>query len=344
MRNLTKTLCVLALLLMAVPALADGPWLVVASASDSNVTVLDMNTMAPVEQRPIGSQTIGVATLGRTIVVSDFLGGKLDIFKAQKVGAFFGFTLGKVVTAPDLLNPEGIVPTGDPGWVLVSDGGKQAEGPDVGLVLADVIHDVVLDVLPLPSVYAVAYHPQTRMAWVLDGFGMKVIGVRLSPVGELLDTGIRIPLTGTAFGPRYIAVDHLGTRAFVTHKFDGAVEVLDLAGQTSMGFVQGLGAGIGAFAITPDGTRALVANYNESLFAVLDLTTPMPTDTGLRIPCNFGVPNTYVGTKTFAFEGDWMYYSCTNSNVVHAVNWKTYEMHPLWGPVGAAPAGLAIVR
>jgi DNA-binding beta-propeller fold protein YncE len=333
-----------AVALCAAPALADGPWCVVASPTGSTVSVIDLSTGERLAEETLGTQAIGVAAVGRDLVISDFSGGLLHTFHTEPAGEVIGVEKGQVGTRPELANPEGMVPTGDATWVLVSNGGKQAAGPDVGLVLADIVSQQKLASLPFPSVYGVAWHAPTRTAVVLDGFAMQLAMAHVSPTGVMTDTGTRVPLTGTEFGPRFVALYASGTRALVTHKLDGTVEVLDLVAGESLGHVANLGTGIGAIAVTPDGTRAFVANYSSSEWAVLDLTPPdLPVDTGMRIPAPYGAPNTYIGTITFGFHDNVLLYSATDGGVVYGFDWTTYEPIADPMPAGISPAGMAVV-
>jgi len=341
-----KRLLVLAFvaLLGLVPTLAsDGPWLVVASPNDQLVTAVDLSSGEVVGQEQIGQLPVGVAAVGRRVAISDFYGGALKVFSGQEQGDFIGIRKDTIDTRPGLTNPEGITPTGDGAWALVTDGGKRAPGPDVSLVLADLASGEKVSEMPFPSVYGVAWDPAKRVAWVLDGFEMMLRGVYLWPDGTFEDTGIAIPLTGTAYGVRYVALYAMGTRALVSHKMDGKVEVLDLAEGKSLGFVE-IGGTPGAIAVTPDGSKALVADYTGSQWVVLDLAGDMPVDTGIRVASPFGVPNTYVGTKTFCFEGPLMFFSATDGAVVTALDWTSLEMTGLAFPAGVSPAGLTVVH
>ncbi len=333
-----------AVLLGVVPALAgDGPWIVVASPNDQLVTAIDLSTGEVAGQETLGQLPVGVAAVGRRVAVSDFYGGALKVFSAQEQGDFIGLRKDTIATAPGLPNPEGITPTGDGAWALVTDGGKRAPGPDMSLVLADLATGTKVSEISLPSVYGVAWDPAKRMAWVLDGFEMALRGVYLYPDGTFEDTGMAIPLDGTEYGVRYVALYAMGTRALVSHKMDGKVEVLDLVEGTSLGSIE-VGGTPGAIAVTPDGKKALVADYAGSRWVVLDLSGEMPADTGIRVVSPYGVPNTYVGTRTFCFEGPLMFFSATDGAVVTALDWTSLEMTDVAFPAGVSPAGLAIVH
>ncbi len=129
-----KRLLVLAFvaLLGLVPALAsDGPWLVVARPNDQLVTTVDLSSGEVVGQEQIGQLPVGVAAVGRRVSISDFYGGALEVFSAHREGDFIGARKDTIDTRPGLTYPEGITPTGDGAWALVTDGGKRAPGPDV---------------------------------------------------------------------------------------------------------------------------------------------------------------------------------------------------------------------
>ncbi len=344
MRRLLVPLFLALACLCLVPALAsDGPWLVVASPNDQLVTAIDLSTGDVAGQEPMGELPVGVAAVGRRVAISDFYGGSLRVFSGQAEGDFLGVRKDTIPTSPGLPYPEGITPTGDGAWALVTDGGKRAPGPDVSLLLVDLESGEKVSEMAFPSVYGVAWDPAKRIAWVLDGFTMQLRGVYLWPDGTFEDTGIALPLTGTAYGVRYVALYAGGARALVSHKMDGVVEVLDLAAGTSLTRIE-VGGTPGAIAVTPDGARALVADYAGGQWIVLDLAGEVPVDTGIRVSSPFGVPNTYVGTRTFAFEGPLMFFSATDGAVVTALDWTKLEMTGIAFPAGVSPAGLAIVH
>ncbi len=322
---------------------ANGPWIVVADSGDGSGTAINLATGADQEQMGIGAEVIGVAASSGTIAFTDFVGGKVKTFQANPQGQFLSIGKGQISTAPDDPNPEGITLLGEGGRALVTDGGTVPGGNPISLILVDLASNTKLGTLPLPSVYGAAYDAATRTAWVLDGLSMQVARVIVAPDGTLHDTGARIPLNGTAHGVRFIAAYAGGSRLLVSHKLDGAVEVLDTASLTSLGRVEGVGSVIGAIAVTPDGSHALVADYGAGQWAVLDLTAPgLPVDTGTRIAVPAGVPNTFVGVHTFAFVGNKMYFSSTNGNAVSTIDWTTLTLLPESYATGLTPAGLDV--
>lgn len=348
MRATLRTFAFLALIALAAslsPAVlaANGPWIVVADSGDGSGTAVNLGTGISQRQAGIGSQVVGVATTPGIVAFTDFLGGAVKTISANPVGQYLAASKGQIATGPEDINPEGITLLGDGARALITDGGTVPGGQPVSLILVDLSTNTKLDALPLPSVYGAVFDRASRIAYVLDGVSMQVAAIGVTPDGHLQDTGVRIALNGTAQGVRFIASYAGGTRLLVSHKTDGAVEVLDVASQTSLGRVEGLGSAIGAIAVTPDGTKALVADFAGSRWAVLDLTSPgLPTDTGMRVAVPTGVPNTFVGTRTFAFLGDTMYFSSTSGNGVSSLDWKTLEVHPDYFATGAAPAGLDI--
>ena len=111
----------------------------------------------------------------------------------------------------------------------------------------------------------------------------------------------------------------------------------------SLGRIEGLGVSVGNIAVTPDGHFALVAAYGSDWWAVLDLgTQPLPTDTGMRIASPAGVPNTFIGTKAFAFQGNVLYFSATNGNSVRAIDWTNLTLLPTSLTTGTTPAGMDV--
>ncbi len=335
---------ILLLALVALAALPAGAGrLIVANANDSTVWAYDLPTGNVVGSQHMGGQALGVAAVGGKIAVTDFLGGGVTIYTAQRIGDYLGVGRQSVSTAPDLVNPEGITPVGKNGWALVSDGVTQVEGQSVGLTLVDLFAAKKLSSVIMPSVYGVAFDPQTFTAYALDGFTPSIWVVKLSAAGQLTDTGVRLPVSGAGMAARYIALDAAGRRLLVSYKLAGAVEAIDLATGQSLGLVSGLGTAIGAIALTPDGTRAFVADWGTSQWAVLDLSAPgLPVDTGRRIACAYGVPNTYAGTRTFAFAGDVMYFSASNSNVISGLDWKAETPVRVEWATGLSPAGMDV--
>ena len=322
---------------------ANGPWVVVADSGDGSGTAINLGNGNVQIQPGVGGQVIGVATTPGLVAFSDFLGGSIRTFQATPVGQYIGAGKGQITTTPGDPSPEGITLLGDGARALITDGGTLPGGNGVDLILVDLANNAKLASLRLPSVYGAAFDPATRIAWVLDGVSMEVAAIAVGPAGTLQDTGIRVALHGTDQGVRFVASYAGGTRLLVSHKTDGAVEVIDTATQTSLGRIEGVGKTVGAIAVTPDGNKALVADFGNADWAVLDLTTPgMPTDTGMRISVASGVPNTFVGTRTFAFLGNRMYFSSTNGSVVSEIDWTTLSVIPETFATGPAPAGLAL--
>lgn len=320
---------------------ATGPWIVVANSGDGSGTAINLSNGEDQRQTGLGAQVIGVAVIPGVIAFSDFGAGRIKAFQVAQVGQYIGAGRGQIVTTPENAGPEGITPIGEGSRALISDGGTLTGGTPVSLLLVDLANLTKISSLPLPSVYGVAYNAATRTAWVLDGASMQVAAIFVAPDGSLHDTGARIDLHGTPNQVRFIALYAGGSRLLVSHKTDGAVEVLDTAYLTSLGRIEGVGTTIGAIAVTPDGARALVGDFGASRWAVLDLGAyGVPVDTGVRIPVPAGTPNTFVGTHTFSFVGDKLYFSSTNGNVISALDWKTLTLLPESYATGVAPAGL----
>lgn len=343
--HLAASLAVSASVVLAYQAAiaANGPWIVVADSGDGSATAVNLATGAAQQQAGLGSQLIGAAATSGVVAFTDFLAGSVRTFQANPQGQFLGVGKGVIGTAPDDVNPEGITLLGEGSRALITDGGTVPGGSTVSLILVDLSTNAELSALALPSVYGVAYDPGTRTAHVLDGLSMEVAEIAVGADGTLHDTGARIGLHGSPQLTRFIASYAGGTRLLVSHKTDGAIEVLDVGHQVSLGRIEGVGTTIGAIAVTPDGTKALVGDLAGSDWAVIDLTTTgFPTDTGVRIAVPAGTPNTFVGTRTFAFLGSRMYFTSYNSHAVSALDWQTLSALPDSYPTGAAPAGLDI--
>ena len=322
-------------------SLAAGPWIVVADSGDGSGTAINLGNGSAQVAPGLGAQLIGVAATQGAISFTDFPSGLIKTYQATPVGQYIGVGRGTIKTSPEDINPEGITLIGDGARALITDGGTVPGGSGVSLLLVDLANNAKLASVPLPSVYGAAYDPATRIAWVLDGVSKQVAAIAVGAGGTLQDTGVRIGLNGTAQGIRFAALYSGGTRLLVSHKLDSEVEVIDTTTRMSLGKIGVIGGTIGAIAVTPDGKSALVADFANAQWAVLDLTTPgMPTDTGERISVPAGVPNTFVGTKTFAFLGNKLYFSSTLGGVVSTIDWTTHTPMSESYPTGSAPAGL----
>jgi YVTN family beta-propeller protein len=138
------------------------------------------------------------------------------------------------------------------------------------------------------------------------------------------------PRSGSAFGPRGVAVTPDGSRVYVANGGSGTVSVIDTATNAVVGSPIVVGPNSRTVAVTPDGSRVYVANAGNNTVSVID------TATNAVIGLPIGVGNAPFGVAVTP-DGSKLYVANQNSNTVSVIDTATNTVVATL-PVGVNPA------
>jgi YVTN family beta-propeller protein len=131
-------------------------------------------------------------------------------------------------------------------------------------------------------------------------------------------------------GPRELAVNSAGTRAYTANRFSNDVSVIDLTTNTLTATVS-VGNDPRAVAVNPAGTRAYTVNYASSSVSVIDTVTNTVTTTIGSISGPNGIAVTADGAFAYVASG-----SSAVKVIDTATNTVTTTIGGLSNPVGVA--------
>ena len=137
----------------------------------------------------------------------------------------------------------------------------------------------------------------------------------------------------------------------MTNSNSGLVTVLSINGGTvtNIGTITNVGTvtslNTSGVAITRDGRKAYISNFQDSNLAVLSIdSNDNVTDTGQRISVPNGTPNTFFGVPGLAItpDGARLFIVGHNTGRVSILDTVTNTLLPVTITVGGSPAGIGM--
>ncbi|HKX27420.1 MAG TPA: beta-propeller fold lactonase family protein [Blastocatellia bacterium] len=319
-----------------------------ATGTQSAVIDLGSNTVLTNLNGGAGSVPSGTAVTpdGQLGVIANSAIGTLSLVNLTTSPATI---TGSISTSVAIPNPEGVTLTPNGQFALIS---NQSDNDLISVNLQ--LQTIVSNIGSLPGNGGIAITPDGTRALVLDAAGNQVSVVSIGVNGALLDTSQRVGLSGLAGGARSIAITPNGKRALVTNAMSNLVTVLDIGVTTvtNIGSIGNLGAvgGLSSFnthglAITPDGKKVYVGNYQSSTLAILSIdVNNNVSDTSQRVFVPNGTPSPIAGVSGLAVTPDGLrlLISGFNTNQISILETATDTVQAVTIPVSNGPGGIAV--
>lgn len=308
----------------------------VANSADNSVSVVDTGTNSVITTIPVGSFPNGVAVTPdgtRAYVINENSNSVSVIDTATNTVISDISVAGPSVTFHPLTYPNGvaITPDGTRAYVTVN-------GQNAVWVIDTATNTVVTTISVLLLPVSVAITPDGTRAYVVDVYSDAVSVIETATNSVVAN----IPNIGGL--PVGVAILPNGTRAYIT-ELGGAVAVIDTATNTLLSTITIPSVPVApqfsqaplpiGIAITPDGTKAYVADLYGNTISVVNTTTDTVVVT---IPAGgypIGVAISPDGTRAYATNIFVQF--CTVSVIDTATNTVVTTI-----PVGVNPFAVAI--